>query len=214
MLLLATGLLILGGITALFGQRLFRLLLPIVGLVVGVMVGFGGVQGVFGTGVISLTIAILMAIIVGLIMVLLSFVFVDIAIRILLVLVGVSLFSYLGVAIGLQDNGFVLFLMAIAGGVFGLVMASGPFISLRFVMALTAFVGVSLILGGIFIFAGDITLDQLNEQGIIASSLETINQSFLWFFVWLAGSVVALNMQASIAARDVFPDTFEYEEVK
>ena len=86
MLILAAALILLGGVTAVLGLKLFRLLLPIVGLVAGVMVGFGGVQGVFGTGAISLAIAIVMALIVGVIMAILSFVFYEIAVYIIAIL--------------------------------------------------------------------------------------------------------------------------------
>src|SRR6187402_1421361 len=111
MVIIATALIILGGISALIGVKIFRILLPIIGLVAGVMVGFGGVQAVFGTGVISTTIAVVMSVVVGVIMALLSFLFYELAIMILAVMLGAAAFSYLGVAIGLGDAGFILFLL-------------------------------------------------------------------------------------------------------
>lgn len=216
MFLLATGLILLGGFTALLGQKLFRLLLPIVGFVAGVMVGFGGVQGIFGTNVISLTIAILMAIIVGVVMAVLSFAFYDLAVVVLVAILGASAFSYLGVAIGLEDNGFILFLLGLAGAVMGIIFASGSALSIGLVFAATAFLGVALILAGVFLFAGEVTVDQLNENGIIASVVETVDQSFLWFFVWLAGSIAAMYAQMAIAASEfmALTDSYEFSEKK
>lgn len=214
MLLVATGLIVLGGVTALFGQQLFRILLPIVGFVVGAMVGFGGVQAVFGKGVISITIALLMAIIVGLVMALLSFAFFDLAVTILVVLLGASVFSYLGVAIGLQDNGFILFLLGLAGGVLGLVWAISTPLSIEFVIGATALLGVAMIMSGVLLFAGEVSLDQLDEQGVIGTVTETVDQSFLWLFVWIAGSIVAVRAQVAAASREMLPAGFEYKPKK
>lgn len=214
MFLLATGLILLGGLTALLGQRLFRLLLPIAGLVVGIMVGFGGVQAVFGTGVISLSIAILMAVIVGVIMAILSFAFYELAVVILVAMLGATALTYLGVAIGLEDNGFILFLLGLTGAVLGIVMSAGSGLSVSLVFAVTAFLGTALVLGGVMIFAGEITLDQLQDQGVLRSVIDTVDQSFVWFFVWLAGSVAALYGQMVIAQREFMTDSFEYVESK
>ncbi len=50
MLLTATMLIALGVLSSLLGLKLFKILLPLLGLVSGIMVGFAGVQGVFGSG--------------------------------------------------------------------------------------------------------------------------------------------------------------------
>lgn len=214
MFLLATGLILLGGFTALLGQRLFRVLLPIVGFVVGVMVGFGGVQGVFGKGAISLTIAILMALIVGVIMAVLSFAFYDLAVVVLMAMLGASAFTYLGVAIGLENNGLILFLLGLAGAVIGIILASGSALSVSLVFAATAFLGVALVLAGVMLIAGEVSVDQLHDNGIIATVIDTVDQSFLWFFVWLAGSIAALYGQMAIAANEFMTDAYEFSEKK
>lgn len=211
MLIMATGLILLGGFTALFGQKLFRVLLPLAGLVTGVLVGFGGVQGVFGTGAISLTIAVLMAVIVGVVMAVLSFAFYEVAVVVLMAMLGASALTFLGIAIGLENNGFVLFLLGLSGAVLGVILTAGSGLSVGLVFSVTALLGVAMVLAGVFLFTGDISLDQLHEQGIIRSVLATVDQSFLWLFVWLAGSIVAMNFQAKIAARELFDNSFEFD---
>ncbi len=212
MVLVATALILLGVVFALTGQKLFRLLLPLVGLVVGVMVGFGGVQGVFGNGAVSLTIAIVMALIVGAIMAILSFAFYDLAVIVLVTILGASALTYLGVAIGLEDNGFVLFLLGLTGAVLGFVLATVSNISLGLIFAATSFIGVALVLAGVFLLVGELSLDDLDQEGIIGSVINTVDQSFLWFFVWLAGSLIAMNIQIAIAAQDFITDTYEYKD--
>ncbi len=214
MFLLATGLILLGGFTALLGQRLFRILLPIAGLVVGVMVGFGGVQGVFGKGAISLSIAILMAIIVGVIMAVLSFAFYDLAVVVLMAMLGASALTYLGIAIGLENNGLILFLLGLTGAVLGIILSAGSALSVSLVFAATAFLGTALVMAGVLLIVGEVSVDQLHDEGIIASVIETVDQSFIWFFVWLAGSIAALYGQMAIATNEFMTDAYEFSEKK
>lgn len=212
MLVFATGLILVGGLLALYGHKLFRILLPIAGLVVGAMVGFTGVQAVLGTGAISLSIAILMAVIVAVIMALLSFAFYDLAVIILTALLGASVLTFLGIAIGLEDNGFILFLLGLAGAVMGIVAATGSYLSTGLIFAVTSMVGVALILAAVMLFAGELTLDQLHDEGVVRAVVNEVDQSFLWLFVWLAGSLVAMNVQMKLATQEFITSTFEYSE--
>ena len=59
--LMATG--VMGG---LLGYKLFKVMLPLIGLIIGSTIGFVGVQSVFGAGVVSTTMAIFAAMAVGL----------------------------------------------------------------------------------------------------------------------------------------------------
>lgn len=210
MIIIATGLILLGGISALIGVKLFRLLLPILGLIAGVMVGFGGVQAVFGTGAVSTTIAVVMAIIVGVIMALLSFLFYEIAIVVLSIILGASFMTYLGVAIGLEDAGFVLFLLGFAGAVLGFMVAMSTNLSVSLVIVATSMLGVGYILAGILLIVGAISLDDLSNGGIIPAVVETVDQSFLWLFVWIAGTIVSMNVQIQTLKQEFMSDQFEY----
>jgi hypothetical protein len=184
--------------------------LPIAGFVAGLMVGFTGVQGIFGTGVVSITIAVVMALIVGAIMAILSFVFFDLAVVILTMMLGWSLLSYLGVAIGLGDNGFILFLLGLAGAIFGLIIAtSGPF-STSLVVVVTSMIGVTFVLAGVLLLVGSITLDDLNEIGIIRSTLNVVDNAFLWFIVWIGATAFAVVSQTKTLSMEVMDDSLAY----
>lgn len=214
MLILAAALILLGGVTAVLGLKLFRLLLPVIGLVAGVMVGFGGVQGVFGTGAISLAIAIVMALIVGAIMAILSFVFYEIAVYIIAAMVGAAALGYLGVALGLGDNGFLMFLLTLAGAVGGFLLASGGTLSTSLVVTITAFAGVSFIFAGVFLLVGEVSVDELNENGIISSVLSVVDDAFLWFIAWFGAGLIAARVQINSLVMEAFDDTFAYVEPK
>jgi hypothetical protein len=210
MIIVATGLILLGGISALLGVKVFRLLLPLIGLVSGVMVGFGGVQAVFGTGVISTTIAVVMAVVVGAIMALLSFMFYELAIVILSMAVGVSFMTYLGIAVGLENAGFILFLLGLAGAIFGFLIAAGTNMSVSFVIVGTSMWGVAAIMAGVLLIVGALSLDDLSNGGIIPAIVETVDQSFLWLLAWIGGSVIAMQMQNMALEQDFMDNQYEY----
>ncbi len=210
MIIVATGLILLGGISALLGVKVFRLLLPLIGFVSGVMVGFGGVQAVFGTGVISTTIAVVMAVVVGAIMAMLSFMFYEIAIMILSVMIGASFMTYLGIAVGLENAGFILFLLGLSGAIFGFLIAAGSNLSVSFVLVGTAMWGVASVLAGVLLLVGALSLDDLSNGGIVPAVVETVDQSFLWLFVWIGGTVVAMQIQSMALVQEFMDNQYEY----
>ncbi len=207
LLLTAVGLL-----SSLLGLKLFRIILPIVGLVAGFMVGFGGFQGVFGTGVISSTMAVLVALMMGLIFALLAFALFNLAIKILAIVLGASVLSFLGVAIGLDKNGFIVFCLAVAGAIIAALLINAREMSFQVVVAVTSLVGVAFILSGIMLVAGKVSLADLSESGIIPTMLRVVDQSFLWLFVWLGGSILAMQVQYRLAVIEVMNDSFAYIE--
>lgn len=208
LLLTAVGLL-----SSLLGLKLFRIILPIIGLISGFMVGFGGFQGVFGTGVISSTMAVLVAVMVGVIFALLAFVLFDIAVKLLGIFIGAWVLAFLGVAIGLDKNGFIVFLLAVAGGIIAALLINARKMSLQIVVAVTSLAGVAYILTGIMLVAGKVSLADLSDSGIIPTMLRVVDQSFLWLFVWLGGSILAMQVQYRLAVLDFLNDNFAYVEV-
>lgn len=210
MAILSIGLIVLGLASALAGYKLFRLLLPVVGLVSGAMVGFTGMHAVFGTGVVSTAVAVVVAVIAGVLFALLSYVFFDIALVVLSAVVGAAAVSFLGVALGLGENGFIMLMLNLAGIVLGLVFATNRNITPGFVMALTALWGAAAVLVGIMLAAGEVTLTQLDEEGIIRTLLTEVEQSFLWFVAWVGSGLIALQVQRASHIHQLLGDSYEY----
>lgn len=211
MVLVAILLLIIGVLVSILGNKLFRIFLPVLGVALGMVVGFVGFQGVFGTGAVSTTVAVFVALAVGLVLGLLSFLFFEIALTVYVALLGASALTYLGVALGLGNNGFVLLLLTIAGFVLGLAVASSSTFSTSVVIAVTSLAGVALILASVFLIVGNVTLNQLHEGGIIRSVAEVVDQSFLWLFVWLSGSIVAIQAQKRLLLEEIADNQFEFK---
>ncbi|MCA9331232.1 hypothetical protein KC957_04215 [Candidatus Saccharibacteria bacterium] len=212
MIIVATLLLAFGLVTSLLGLKLFKLLLPALGLVSGFMIGFVGTQGVFGTGALSNAMAVLVALAVGVLLAVLSFLFFDVAIVVLSAIVGASALAYLGVALGLRQEGFVVFLLAVAGGILGLIAAQRYPIGVQLVVTLSSMLGVAYVLTGFMLVAGTVNLDQLNNQGVVGTLLRVVDQSFLWFFVWIGASLLAMQVQYRLAVVDALSSAFAYEE--
>lgn len=212
MVFAATLLIAAGLVTGLLGLKLFRLLLPLVGLVSGFMVGFVGVQSVFGTGSLSNAMAVLVALVVGVVLAVLSFMFYEFAVAFLVALLGASALAYLGVALGLNENGFLVFLLSLSGFIIGFVVSQSYPVSRQLVVAVTSLLGVAYVLVGFMLVAGTVSLDDLNRVGIVRTLLDVVDQSLVWFMVWLGGSLIVMQLQERLAAASMFTDAYTYPE--
>jgi len=214
-ILSAIILIVVGLAVGLLGYKLFRVLLPIAGLVVGAVVGFTGIQGIFGTGVTSTTIAILVAIVVALVLGVLSYAFFDIALTVLMGLALSSLFVLFGVALGLSHEGFVVFLLSVTGFILGIVLAtSSAFLAENLVTLVSGFVGAGFILAGIFLLGSGVHLQDLHDKGIIVSVAERVSSSFWWALVWVAGAIVMRHIQLRTMFLELFPEKLAYTTKK
>lgn len=214
MLILSTLLIAIGLVVALMGVKLFRLLLPVVGLVTGSIAGFVGMQAVFGTGAVGVTLAVTAALILGLLLALLSFAFFDLAVIVYVALLGAGVLSYLGVALGLNQDGFVVFLLGLTGAILAGVWASRSAAGLQIVTVLTSFIGVAYVMAGVFLVAGNVTVNDLNQYGVGGSIVRVVDQSFLWMFVWLGASLLAWQVQMKAIFSELLTKSFEYAEKK
>lgn len=202
MVLFAFALLATGLLCATVGARLAKILLPLFGLFAGIVIGFSGTQAIFGTGVLSTTVAVFVSFAVGVLLAVLSYVFFDLAVTVLFGLVVANALALLGVALGLRENGFVVLMLYIAGLVIGLKYALRNPTAEAFLIYFTSLLGVAMVMASVFLISGDITLAQLSDNGVLPTITQFTSQSFLWLLVWLGGSMVMAQVQiASIAAE-------------
>ena len=212
MLIVATLLIAIGVVVGLLGAKLFRVLLPIIGLVSGSMVGFIGVQAVFGNGVVATTMAVAVAVIAGLLLAILSFAFFDLAIVVYAAVLGAGALSYLGIALGLNENGFLVFILGVAGAIMTAIWAAKYAVSVGLVVALTSFVGAAYVLAGFLLIVGNITLEGLSQSGVNGAIINVVDQSFLWFFVWVGLGLFAMQLQYRSIMSGLFMNALQYDE--
>ena len=212
---LAICLLVLGLLVGLFGYKLFKVIMPVAGLIIGASIGFTGFQGVFGTGVTSTTLAVLVAVVFGLALAGLSFAFFDIALVIFMGLAMSTLATLLGLALGLSASSFVLGMLSLSGFIIGLMIGgSSKHLTKSFVTLVTAYVGTGLMLGGVFLLTTGVSLTEMYENGVIATASQYAEQSFWWILVWIASFVIMRQIQIKMILLDIFPKDFEYHESK
>lgn len=210
-LFVAICLIVIGLAVGLLGFKLFRVLLPIAGLVVGASIGYTGIQGIFGTGVTSSTVAVLVAIVFALVLAVLSYAFFDVAVTVLLGLAFSSFFALFGIALGLSANGFVVFMLSVTGFIVGLLVASSsPLLAEGLVTFATAFIGSGLILGGIFVIGGGASLADMHANGVINTVVQRVDNSFWWILVWVAGAVILRQVQLHSLFLEIFPKELDY----
>lgn len=212
-ILVAIGLVALGLIVGLLGYKLFRAVMPIAGLVVGATIGFTGFQSIFGTGVTSTTIAVLTAIVFGLVLAVLSYAFFDLALIVLMGLAMSTLFTWLGLALGLSSTGFVLGLFSLSGFIVGLVLASSSvLLSESLVSLVTAYIGSGFVLAGVFLLTTGTTLQTMYEKGVLQTTSAQVDGSFWWILVWIAGIIIMRQIQLSSLWLEIFPEHLEYSQ--
>lgn len=208
-LLLAVGL-----ASAFAGYALFRIILPFLGFFAGFSIGFAAVQGLFGANVWSFVAALLTALLIGGLLALLSYFYYTVGVMILAGSLLAGAFAYLGQAVGLSEDGFVLSLLTLTGAIIGGILVLKYGLQHGFIVYLTAMFGVGLLLIGTFLLAGGLTLGDLHEIGLVNAIRDTVSSSWLWLIVWVGGTVFAASLQAALIARAIFGDQYVIEETR
>lgn len=203
MIAIAILLITAGALIALAGHRLFSLMLPLAGLIAGTIVGFTGVQAVFGSGVIATTVAIIFALFTGLLLALLSYFFVDLALTIVAIGAGASVMSLFGASLGLADNGFVMFLLALFGAVVAFSLVVRYDVTDGIVIAITAGLGSAYVLAGVLLLEGSVTLGDFTDNGIVGTMRTVVDGSVLWLLTWLGGMLAGVLLQLKTRADEL-----------
>lgn len=210
-LLVAASLVIIGGVVALGGYSLFKILLPVMGFLFGYGIGFSGVQVVFGAGAVVTAIAVLTGLALGLVIAVLSYFYFFLAVTVFGAGVVASVLMLLGQSVGLREGGFILFLLGLAGVIIGALIVARYGLQDKLVVYVSSFFGVGLIFIGLFVSAGGLTMAELNQVGILTSITTVVGSSFIWLVAWIGGSLIAALVQNAIIDSQAVPSTYAIE---
>lgn len=208
-LLVATGLLV-----ATAGYPLFRLMLPIMGFFAGFSIGFSVIQAAVGANAFSFVAAFLTALVMGMVFAVLSYTYYTLGVLLVAASFMAGVFAYFGQAIGLREDGFIIGLLAIAGGVIGVITVLRYGLQHDFIVVLTAMFGIGMIFAGAFLMFGDLTLSELHRDGVAQSIAGVVSSSWIWLIAWIGGTVLAAQTQIIMIARAIFGDQFVIEATK
>ena len=101
--------------------------------------------------------------------------------------------------------------MSVAGFIMGASLASSGPMGASLVMTVTAFAGVAFMLAGIFLVAGNVSLDDLHVDGVVPSVIRVVDQSFLWLFVWFSGSLIARQIQMQLVLSEMVSSSYSFD---
>jgi hypothetical protein len=180
----------LSAAVAIFGYRLFLILLPIWGFFVGIAMGAHGIQALFGDGFLSTTTSWVAGFFVGLLFALLSYFFWWAVVLLAAGELGYLMTVGLLGAVGL-DLGVITWLVAVAVGV-GFAFAAMVFnLQKAVVIIATALTGAGGVVATFLFLLGD-----LNAADTVSDPFGTaLEQNPLWAFVFLFMAGLGIGLQ-------------------
>ncbi len=182
--------LMLGAVVALFGYRLFWIILPIWGFFAGLAIGAQGVQALFGDGFLSTALSWVVAFALGVIFAMLSYLFWFIAVALVGGYVGyavvVGFFGLFGVELGP-----LVWILGVAVGIVTAILTLTLNLQKYVIIVGSGLLGASAIVGTILMIVHpvDVTTFADHPAKII------VDQGFGWSVMLIAVAVVAILFQ-------------------
>jgi hypothetical protein len=189
-ILIAIFALLIGVAALLAGYRFFLILLPIWGLFAGLWLGATAVTTIFGQGFLATVTGWVVGIVVGLIFAVLSYLFYIVGVAILAASAGYWLGTGLMTAIGF-DPGILVFIVGFIAAIViaGIVILFN--VQKYVVIAITALGGSTILLSGILLLFGKLSIDQLGAGLLVPLK----SASPFWLLIWLVVAVVGFVFQ-------------------
>ncbi|HWV23496.1 MAG TPA: DUF4203 domain-containing protein [Thermomicrobiales bacterium] len=177
----------LGLVLVFSGLRTFFAALPILGFMLGFLVGGAGVQAIFGDGVFSTLTSWIVGLVLGVIFAVVSYFWWYAG---ALIAAG-STGAALGTAIVHNAAGWIVTLFAVIGFVLFFVLAMRLALPIYIVLFNTAFVGATVVVAGILL-----VFDRINRVDLgYGNAAAIINNSWWWTLVVIVLAAVGIASQ-------------------
>jgi hypothetical protein len=184
--------LVLGAFLVLAGVRVFFAALPIMGFIVGSAAGFDLMDHLFDNRFLSTTTGIIVGIVLGIVGAVISYLWWYIAIVLGAAYLGASLGTGLMEAFNV-DSQWVIFIVAIIGAIILGLLTVLLDLPIYWVIVNTAFVGATLVIGGIMLALNRVDRVDLGYGAVTAA----INESWFWVIAWIVVAAVGIGAQLS-----------------
>jgi hypothetical protein len=201
--LIGMSLVLLGFVVCFFGLRFWYYLLPLVGAVVGFYAGARLMQDLFGTGFLSTATSWIVGIILAVGAAIVSRLFWYVGVIVMAFTLGALLASGLLHALFDHPWGWVLAITALLVGCLfgaGAIVLHAP---TRMVIIGSAFVGAAIMVAGVMLLVGTLTVDDLSDGPAVAvvAAARFHGGSWLWSLAWIVlGAVGVVYQRQSVAA--------------
>jgi hypothetical protein len=196
--LLIGVLLALCGLTlCFFGLRLWYLLLPLIGAIIGFYIGARGLQEVSGDGFLATAISWFGGFVMAAGFAILSWFLWYAGVVLLAAALGALLVS--GALHALMPDlwGWVLVIVALLAGLLGAVLAVTIDAPSYIIVVASAFVGAALAIVGIMTVFGTVTISELANGVAVTMVDEVVHQgaSGLWILAWVVLGIAGIAVQ-------------------
>jgi len=200
-LLVGIILIVLGGFLALAGLRVFFIALPIMGFIVGMTAGLALMDRLFDNQFMSTTTGIIVGIVLGIVGAVISYMFWYIAIVLGAAFIGASLGTGLMNAINV-DGEWVIFIVAVVAAIALALLTVLLNLPIYWVIVNTAFVGATLLIGGVMLALNRIDRVDLDYGTLWAA----IDESWFWIIAWIVVAAVGIGAQLSMITQATLPE--------
>lgn len=200
-LLVGIILIVLGAFLALAGLRVFFFALPIMGFIVGMSGGLALMDHLFDNQFLSTTTGIIVGIVLGIVGAIISYLFWYVAIILGAAFIGASLGTGLMNALNI-DGQWLIFIVAVIGAVILGLLTVILNLPIYWVIVNTAFVGATMVLGGVLLTFNRIDRADLDYGAIWAA----IDESWFWIIAWIVVAAVGIGAQLSMITQTVLPE--------
>ena len=177
------------GVLACFaGYRVFRIVLPILGFVVGLGIGAQLAEALFNEPYLGSVLSWVIAILIGLVAATIAFVWWYVSVA--LAIAGLGYAIGYGAATGLGVGATAALVIGVALGVLFAIAAIVMRIPTGIVIVVSAFWGASALLGGALVLMGRIEPSQLRNGTVDVVIADSLVLLAIWLAIGIAGAVV------------------------
>ena len=189
----------IGFISLAAGYRLVRLLLPLIGFIIGFLIGAGIVEAITGEGLGASLLAGLVGVGVGTLLAVLAYAFYTFAVLVLAVVVGAGLAATTMIALGFQPGSSAVAIVAMLGGLALALLTLFFKLEQIFLVILTAVFGAAAMMVGLALALGRIPLSVVGSGEALPPVLQS---SLLAFLIYLIVVIVGVVVQTQISAPE------------
>jgi hypothetical protein len=194
-----------------FGYAAFRIILPILGFLVGLWLGMDLVNNFMGNyPLLGVSLGLVVGFILGGVFAAIAYFVYSLAVVIFGVSLGYALGAGIMLMLGMSD-GFLTFLVGAIAAVGMAVLFMATNMPKVYIMALTAFAGASALIAGVLVLFGQIPPSQLG----LAVVDPYIANSLFWLIVWMVVGFLGFFVQYRMVqvAESMVPESYSYEVV-
>ncbi len=197
--------LLVGVAFALWGYRIFLVLLPIWGFFAGFWLGAHGITLLFGDGFLATTTGWMVGLVIGFFLAIFSYLFYGLGVAIVAGSIGYAIGSGMMAAMGLTA-GWLLFIVGASVAVMVILLTLLFNLQKYVIITLTAIGGANAILLGVLLLFNRVTLTGLSGAGNAIQPV--LADSWFWSIAWVV--IAALGIFYQVRSNRVFRWQKEY----